>query len=676
MFATAILAHAIAAHMRFRAGDLLEGREPGTRGYNVAAEYVAAQFEAIGLETSQQPITFRVAKLQEDQSSYAVGGQPLTIRKDSVPRANFLEAWSEVIAPVVLVGFGIVAPELKHDDYAGIDAKGKIVLMLSGAPPNFPLDQRAYYSGSRLKERTAAKHGAVGVLTLNTITDEKRQPFEKRAQQIGIPPMLYLDQGRPADAVDGIRVSAQLSQPAAAKFLANVDAVLADAEKGVTHSMDLSAPFVARTISSFTEVKSENVIGVLPGQDPKLRNEFVAVTAHLDHLGNHPPANGGDSIYNGAYDNASGIACLIEIARGLAGGPRPKRSVALVAVTGEEKGLQGSEYFVRHPVVRPIVADINMDMFLMLYPVADLIALGGEHTTIGAMAAQAAKQEGFQMSPDPFAEEVRFIRSDQFSFVEAGIPAIHLKPGNKSRDPKIDGASVTKEWLQRVYHSPADDMNQPFDFASGARYADTNLRLVGAIANAEERPAWKKGDFFAPRATPTTFPINRFDTNHSTILFRIPILGGMSEVAGKFTDFSAQVVYDSEHPTSSSVVATIKTASIDTGIAARDQDLRSANFFDAEKFPEIRYESSRIEKTADGYRCLGKLTMHGVTKPLDLRLRMTGLTRVEEKKSVVIGFGGNARLNRRDYGINWKHSADPLFVGDDVVIEIHLISRL
>ena len=485
--------------MRFLASDLLEGREPGTRGYEIAAEYVAAEFTAIGLETSQQPITFRVARLAEDQSSYAVGGQTLAIRKDIIPRANFLNAASEVDAPVIFVGFGIVAPELKHDDYSGIDAKGKIVLMLSGAPPDFPLDQRAYYSGSKLKDRTAAQHGAVGVLTLNTITDEKRQPFEKRAQQSGIPPMLYLDSGRPADAVEGIRVSAQLSRTAAAKFLPDVDAVLADAEKGVSRAIELKTNLAARTISRFEEAKSENVVGILRGSDPKLRNEFVVVTAHLDHLGNHPTANGGDSIYNGAYDNASGIACLIEIARGLASGPRPKRSVAFVAVTGEEKGLQGSEYFARHPTVQPIVADINMDMFLMLYPVADLIALGGEHTTIGEMATRAAKQEGFQMSPDPFVEEVRFIRSDQFSFVEAGIPAIHLKPGNKSRDPKIDGAATTKEWLRRIYHSPADDMNQPFDFASGARYAETNLRLVRAIANATQRPAWKKGDFFAPK---------------------------------------------------------------------------------------------------------------------------------------------------------------------------------
>ena len=489
--------------MRFLASDQLEGREPGTRGYNIAAEYVAAQFTAEGLETSQQPIDFRAAKLQEDQSQYTLDGQPLTIRKDIIPRPNFLEATSEVSAPIVFAGFGVTAPELQHDDYAGIDAKGKIVLFLSGAPPSFPTDPRAYYSNARLKERNAARHGAAGILTLNTITDEKRQPFEKRAQQTGITPMQYLDNGRPGEAVESMRLSAVLSAAAAARVFAGapmtIDDVLADAEKSVSHAFPLATTFSARTVSKFDMAKSANVIGMLRGADAKLCNEYIVVSAHLDHLGNHPPANGGDAIYNGAYDNASGIASLIEIARGLASGPRPKRSVVFVALTGEEKGLQGSQYFVRHPPVQPIVADINMDMFLMLYPVADLVALGGEHTTIGDMAAAAAKEDGFQMSPDPLAEEVRFIRSDQFSFVEAGIPAIHLKPGNKSLDPKIDGATFTREWLRRVYHTPADDMNQPFDFESGARYAATNLRLLRAMANASQPPAWKKGDFFAPK---------------------------------------------------------------------------------------------------------------------------------------------------------------------------------
>src|SRR3989442_1762899 len=311
--------------------------------------------------------------------------------------------------------------------------------------------------------------------------------------------MLYLDEGSPADAVGGVRATAILSRAGAGKLFAaaplSLDSVLDDAEKSVAHSFALATNASVRAVSKFTEVKSENVIGILRGSV----DEFVVLSAHLDHLGNHPTEEGPDSIYNGAYDNASGIACLIEIARAMAAGPRPKRSVVFAAFTGEEKGDQGSEYFARHPPVRPIVANVNMDMFLMLYPVGDLVALGGEHSTLGDMAARAAHDAGFEMSPDPYPEEVRFIRSDQFSFVEEGIPAIHLKPGNKSLDPKIDGAAITRDWLRRVYHSPADDMNQHFDFPSGARYAETNLRLVRAIANAPERPRWKPGDFFAPK---------------------------------------------------------------------------------------------------------------------------------------------------------------------------------
>ena len=654
MFAAAILTHAIAAHMRFLAGDALEGRETGSRGYEIAAQYVRAQFDAIGLETSFQPVDFRSATLLEDQSTFAIDGEALTLRKDVILRPNFLKDVSDAGAPVVFAGYGISAPELGHDDYASIDTKGKIVLIMSGAPPAFPVDQRAFYSSGELKDKNAARHGAIGVLTMLTPIDEQRAPFEKRAQQSGIPPMLYLDNGKPADAVDGIRALATVNQATAERL------------RSGTHTVSI------HTVSQFTSEKSENVVGVLRGRSP----ETVVVSAHLDHLGKHARPNSSDDIYNGAYDNASGIACLIEIARALAAGPRPKRTVAFVAFTGEEKGDQGSEYFARHPPLRPIVADVNMDMFLMLYPVADLVALGGEHSTLGAMAATAAHEAGFEMSPDPLPEEVRFIRSDQFSFVQQGIPAIHLKPGNKSRDASMDGAALTRDWLRKVYHSPADDMNQHFDFDSGARYADANLHLVQAIAAAAQPPAWKKGDFFAPPPTPDRIHITRIDTNHSTVGFRVSIYNGMSEVTGKFTDFSGDIVYDKTDPLKSSVVAVIKTASIDTGIADRDKDLRSPSFFDAEKYPEIRYESTRIEKTTNGYRALGNLTMHGVTRPVTLNLQMTGLKRDEEKKAFFAGFTAITRLNRRDFGINWTHSIDPAFLGDNVDVEIHFVSRL
>jgi hypothetical protein len=503
-----VLPSAIASHIRFLASDTLEGRETGTRGFEVAAEYVRAQFEAVGLEPLHdddwfQHFALRAAALDEKSSSLAINGTPLAIRKDFLMRGDFARNDVSVSGSLVLARFGVTAPELHHDDYAGIDARGKIVVLLSGAPKPFPADQRAYYSSADVKRRNAAAHGAVGMLTISTTTDEARNPFDKRAKQSGIVPMTYLDaNGKTVDVIEAIAGAASLSRPAAESLFANatipLDRVLADAETGVAHSFALSATASIKTVTRFSDARSENVIGVLRGSDAKLRDEYVVVSAHLDHFGNHPTADGSDGLYNGAYDNASGIASLIEIARALAAGPRPKRSVLFVALTGEEKGEQGSEYFVHFPPVpaRQLVADVNMDMFLMIYPVADVVPLGGEHTSLGAMVAAAAKASGFEVSPDPYPEEVRFIRSDQYSFVKAGIPAIHLKPGNKSTDASVDGAKLTREWLRNTYHSPRDDMSQPFDFASGARYAETNLRLLRAIANDVQRPSWTKGDFF------------------------------------------------------------------------------------------------------------------------------------------------------------------------------------
>ena len=516
-FALFITAHAIAAHIGFLADDMLEGREPGTRGFEIAANYVRAQFEAAGLDVSYQPVPMRAAKLNAEASTLTIGGTMLQHRKDCLISPNFVRETLDVSAPVVLAGFGVTAPELKYDDYRDIDAHGKIVLLISGAPKTFPADQRAYYSSGETKRKNAAAHGAVGILTVSSITDEARNPFEKRVQQSGIMPMTILDaSGQPASAIEELKVAAGLSRATAARLFAGtpmtLDAVLAEAEKGVGTSLPLEKIATAHTVSEFSSVKSENVVGTLRGTSP---GEYVVVSAHLDHLGNHPTAEKADGIYNGAYDNASGIACLIEIAKAMAAGPRPKRSVMFVAFTGEEKGDQGSRYFARFPPVpkRSIVADVNMDMFLMLYPVADLVFLGGEHSSLGAQATTAAKASGFEVSPDPYPEEVRFIRSDQYSFVEEGIPAIHIKPGNKSRDASIDGAKVTREWLRNVYHSVRDDLAQRFDFASGARYAETNLRLVRAVANGP-RPAWTEGDFFA-----TTFAGGG---RKATITLRVP----------------------------------------------------------------------------------------------------------------------------------------------------------
>ena len=329
------------------------------------------------------------------------------------------------------------------------------------------------------------------MISLKTITDEKRRSFAKGAAQASMKSMRAKgDAGEPA-----LRASVSISRETAAKmFRGKLDATLDDAEKGITRPLPLDERVKIRTVSKFGSAPSENVVARLKGTS----DENVVVSAHLDHLG--LAQKGDDRIYNGALDNASGDAALIEIARAFAAPPqRPARSVVFIAVTGEEKGELGSEYFAKHPTVSPIVADINMDMFTMLFPVKDVIALGAEHTTLGDLAADAAKQAGFELSPDPQPEEVRFIRSDQYSFVKQGNPAMIFKAGIKSSDPSIDGEKLTREWLREVYHSVKDNPDQKLDYASGARWADANFRLALAVANAPERPAWKKGDFFGRR---------------------------------------------------------------------------------------------------------------------------------------------------------------------------------
>ena len=464
VFAAAITIRpaALESHVRFLASDLLEGRETGTRGYDLGAEYVAAQFAAMGLKSEMQPVAFRAGVVNHDASSLTVDGTPLVPKVDFLLRANLLHQREDVDAPVVSAGFGL------EEDYAKIDARGKIVIVLTGAPATLSNDQRAYYSSVLTKQQTAAQHGAVGMLFVATPVDEARAPFAKQVTQIGVPAMRSIDaSGHPADAVESIRFVALLSPAGAAK---------------VKDGMLVHAHVVTR----LSNAKSENVVGILRGRT--LPNEVVVVSAHLDHLGRHDNPSG-DPIYNGAYDNATGVAMLIEIARAFTAlKERPRRTVVFLAVCGEEKGEQGSLWFARNPLPAGarVVADVNMDMFLMLKPVKSVVIFGGEHSTLGDVARRAATSRGFEILPDPAPEEVRFIRSDQYSFVRTGVPSITLKSGD-----------TQTEWLRTIYHSPKDDLDQPFDFPSGARYAETNFDIAYEVANAPQKPRWNKGDFFA-----------------------------------------------------------------------------------------------------------------------------------------------------------------------------------
>jgi len=492
LLAATISAANIKSHIDFLASDLLEGRETGSRGYDVAAQYVATQFASYGLEPAGENGTYfqhfqlRSALVDEKKSSITLGGRKLTMRGEAFLQPLFVCEPCDVDAPIVFAGFG------QESEYANVDARGAIVLLLSGAPPQLPNDERAYYSDATVKKETAARHGAVGILTLKTITDEKRRPYARNAAQAAMRSMRPTNDPGPA----AIHASGAISRETAAKLLglSRTEAILIDAEKGITHPFALKKRGRIHTVSTFTNVTSENVVARWKGTI----DENVVLSAHLDHIGLAP--NGDDRVYNGALDNASGIAALLEIARSFAALPqRPRRSVVFVAVTGEEKGELGSQFFATHPTVTPMVANINMDMLTMLFPIRDLVALGAEHTTLGPMAIDAAKQAGFEVSPDPQPEEVRFIRSDQFSFVKQGIPAITYKGGIHSADPSIDGEKLLRAWLKDAYHGVADNPDQKLDYASGARWADANFILALAVANAPEKPAWTPGDFFGER---------------------------------------------------------------------------------------------------------------------------------------------------------------------------------
>ena len=506
---------AIEAHMAFLADDLLEGRETGTRGYDLGAKYVAATFQAMGLKpggsdgTYFQNVPLRSIRLDPSVSSVTLwrNGWTKTLRsgRDYVVSPSATSEQREIRAPLVFVGFGVTAPELDYDDYAAVDAEGKIAVTLSGAPASFPSNQRAYYSGTA-KAKNAAAHGVVGILTILTPEDQKRRPWARMSRFAGRIRMRWLDgNGVPANVWPQLKGGATLRPLIAEKLFSNGPAslkeVFAAAESGSLKSFALPLEAEIRTTSSHAELESPNVLALLEGSDPELKDEYLVYSAHLDHNGLGEPVDG-DEIWNGAYDNASGTAMLLVVAQAFINLPvPPKRSILFLATTAEEKGLLGADYFTINPTVPKdaIVANLNMDGALMVYPIKDLVIYGSEHSSLGDAFERAAARMDVELSPDPIPEETVFIRSDQFPFVRQGIPAAYAFVGLQTTDPDIDAEAAFAEWLATRYHTPKDDMNQKMHFESGARYAAVNFLAGYLVAQDPERPAWYEDDFFGDK---------------------------------------------------------------------------------------------------------------------------------------------------------------------------------
>jgi hypothetical protein len=504
---------ALRAHVQFLSDDLLEGRGTGTRGHEIAARYVASQFQGMGLKGAGdngscfQAVHLRQAIFKPEQSSFSIAmkgkEEAQKLESDWYTEGNYLQKDSSLEGQVIFVGMGITAPELKHDDYANIDVKGKIVAMISGAPAAWESTTRAYYSSGYLKAENAAKHGAIGVMALWSADIDQRFSWAQLLRNVKFPAFNALDKnGRPIDTYEEIKGSVLVSVPKSKELLASANIDLDGVEKEALAGKYVSAelPITAKVhiVTEHREITSPNVIAVVPGSDPKLKDEYVVYSAHLDHIGISEPDKG-DSINNGAYDNASGSAVLMEIARAFSKMPKaPKRSVLFINVTGEEKGLLGAYYFSLNPTVpvKNIVADINLDEIAALYPLKDIVAWGAEHSTMNNDVIAASKEVGFEISPDPFPAEAIFIRSDQFPFVRQGIPAVYIGSGMNSSDPKVDGKAIYMNWLQNIYHTPHDEITLPFDWNSNVKLAKLNFIIGNRIANAPSRPTWNKGDVF------------------------------------------------------------------------------------------------------------------------------------------------------------------------------------
>ncbi len=493
------------SHVQYLADDKLEGRDTGSKGHREAAAYIAQQFERAGLKPAGtmgyfQPIRFNVREIDEPHSrlELARGGKVESVMLGEEATISMRVDWTgPVEASAVFVGYGFAVPEKSYDDFAGLDLRGKIAVYLSGGPPDIPSALKAHYQSAAERWKALQKAGAIGVAVIPNpkATD---MPWSRASLARFQSAMELAEPGLQETA--GERFSITINPAHADKFLAgsghSVEEILEAARdnKPLPH-FPLAVSFRANVAVQRSTVESQNVIGLLPSSDPKLKDEYVVLSAHLDHVGVGQPING-DNIYNGAMDDASGVASLLEIARGLHdAGAKPKRSVVFAAVTGEEKGLLGSKYFTHHPTVKgkSIVADINMDMFLPLFALRYLEVQGLDESTLGEDIRAMAQKNGVEVQPDKEPDLNRFIRSDQYSFIRRGVPALAFKFGYLPGTPE---EKVFKTWLTTRYHAPSDDAKQPVDLAAAAQFNHIILELAERVADSPQRPHWYKESFF------------------------------------------------------------------------------------------------------------------------------------------------------------------------------------
>jgi len=509
-------ARRIEADVRFLADDLLEGRAAGTRGYDLASLYVANRYRAIGLApagdngTYFQTVPLLEARRLREGAAFTVqrddGDLAFAFQDEFLPGMNFHAASHAVTAPLVFVGQAVHAPDLGHDDFKDVDVRGKVAVYFSGAPSTFGNTQRAFHASGREKMAQLAARGAIGAIGIGNPVDEAKYPWANGARKWEMPGMrLVAADGKPLDAWPELKATATLNVDGARRLLAGapmpVDEIFERRESGKLQSFDLPGRVTLSGTTTLQRVDSRNVVGKLPGSDPALAAEHIAYSAHLDHIGIGAEVDG-DGVYNGAFDNALGIAVMLQAATELkVDAVAPRRSLLFVAVTAEERGLLGATHFAQFPTVAKdsLVANINMDMPVFLTEVTDVVPIGIEHSTLEADVQAAAAQLGVGLTADPKPEEVVFVRSDQYAFVREGIPAVYLDAGIKARNPAIDALALYEDFLTGHYHQPSDETDLSINYDSAAMLSRLNAAIGRRVGNADTRPAWKDGDFFGTK---------------------------------------------------------------------------------------------------------------------------------------------------------------------------------
>lgn len=493
---------AMEAHVTFLSDDLLEGRDTGTPGYDIAARYVATQYRALGLEPAvdggwyqQVPFSQTVASTDNPPRITLPGGAALgdnaVLRMPATAKPVQTDA--------VFVAHGVVDPASKRDDYAGLDVRGKTVVMFYGLPDGIA-EERAQELMTG-KSKVAIDRGAVAVINLFDSEQTKQIPFAAVRHQLS-GGQIALGGKKEPTAGETIPFGILNHEGAAALFagssrdfkgvLADVDANRAVKPFALKQRIAFAGAVQARNFTS------PNVIGMIPGSDPALKGEAVLLMAHLDHVGVDEGAEGEDKIHNGAMDNASGIASMLEVARSFQrSGKPPRRTILIAAVTGEEHGLLGSEWLAKNPVVagQKIVSVVNLDMPVLLYDFTDVVAFGAEHSTMGPIVASAAATEGVTLSPDPMPEENLFMRSDHYSFVQAGVPSVFLMTGFAN-----GGEAKFRDFLKTHYHQPSDQVDLPFDWNAAAKFARVNYAIAREMADVDQAPRWYADSPFAKTA--------------------------------------------------------------------------------------------------------------------------------------------------------------------------------